>query len=127
MVEELADHLVQDPSTAAVSFLVLHGSRARSDATEASDWDFAYLARPGVDHLALHLAISQALGTDRIDLVDLTSASALLRSRVAEHGLVLIEREPEAFLNFRLAASLFWCDVEAVVRAAHADVLTRLG
>ncbi|MGH3943195.1 MAG: hypothetical protein ACRDTG_32145 [Pseudonocardiaceae bacterium] len=61
-----------------------------------------------------------------ISLVDLAKTSALLRYRTARDGVLLLEREPNTFLEFRLEATRFWCDVEPVVRAAHDDVLGML-
>ncbi len=125
-LDELADRLRGDVATRDVELLVLHGSRARGDATPVSDWDFAFLAGPDLDVIGLTLAITAALGSDLVALVDLATASALLRYRAGRDGIALIERTPEAFLDFRLEATLFWCDVEPVVRAAHHDVLAVL-
>jgi len=74
--------------------LLLHGSRARGDAHEQSDWDFAYLAGRQLDELGLRSALSRALGTDRIDLVDLARAGGLVRYRAARDGKLVIERQP---------------------------------
>lgn len=124
--DELADLLGDDGATREIRLLVVHGSRARGDAAPGSDWDFAYLAAPTLDVLGLTLALTTALGTDDVDLVDLGTASALLRYRCGRDGIAVIEREPEMFLDFRLEATLFWCDVEPVIRAAHRDVLASL-
>lgn len=106
--------------------LVLHGSRARSDAGTHSDWDFAYLAREGTDVAALLTRLTVAVGTDAVDLVDLAGASAVLRFRAARDGVVLFERPVGVFLDFQLDAVQFWCDAGAVIRAAQADVLAVL-
>jgi predicted nucleotidyltransferase len=42
-------------ATRGMTLLVLHGSRARGDAREGSDWDFAYLAGAEMDELALRV------------------------------------------------------------------------
>ena len=68
-----------------------------------------------------------AVGTDAVDLADLTTASALLRFRAARDGVALLERPPGAFLQFRLEAVRFWCDAGPVIRTAQADVLAALG
>jgi len=62
--------------------LLLHGSRARGDAHALSDWDFAYESTAGFDPDALLATLADRLKADRIDLVDLTRAGALLRYRV---------------------------------------------
>ncbi len=125
-LDELVDHLRDHPATTDVRLLVLHGSRARGDAVPESDWDLAYLAEPGLDVFGLNLALTTVLGTDRVDLVDLATASGLLRYRAARDGVVLVERGADAFTGFRLDATLFWCDVEPVVRAAQRRVLAAL-
>lgn len=106
--------------------LVLHGSRARGDDGAHSDWDFAYLADPESDISVVLTNLTVAVGTDAVDLVDLSSASALLRFRAARDGMVLFERPAGAFLDFQLDAVHFWCDAGPVIRAAQADVLAAL-
>ena len=106
--------------------LVLFGSRARTDARPASDWDLGYVASDGLDPDALLLDLVRALGTDRVDLVDLERAGAQIRYRAAAEGRVVHEARPGAFAEFWLAAVGFWCDAEPVLRAGYADVLARL-
>jgi predicted nucleotidyltransferase len=61
----------------------LHGSRARADATEGSDWDIGVLADDPPDLPALSATLTAILGTD---VVDLSRTTALLRYRVARDG-----------------------------------------
>ncbi len=65
--------------------LALLGSQATGTAHEDSDWDLGMLADPGLDLLGLRADLVDRLGTDRVDLVDLTSASAG-RSSVTSTG-----------------------------------------
>lgn len=106
--------------------LLLFGSRARGDAQEGSDWDLGYLAREGFDPDALLLDLVNALGTDRIDLVDLARAGAQVRFRAAGDGRVLHEAEPGLFGKFWIEAVDFWCDVEPLLRDGYGQVLARL-
>lgn len=124
---ELAALLDGDPAAAGVALLVLHGSRARGDAGPDADWDLGVQHDGTTDLAALTTALVVALGTEAVDVVDLTSASALLRFRAARDGVVVLERAPEAFLEFRLAAVRYWCDAGPVIRAAQDDVLAALG
>ena len=128
-LRELAAALDRDPATLGVEVLALHGSRARGDAGPNSDWDFGYLAAPSAatDPVALLARLAALLGTDAVDVVDLGRASALLRYRVARDGRVVLERRPDAFVEFRLEATRFWCDAGPVIRAAQAEVLEELG
>lgn len=103
--------------------LVLLGSRARGTEHAGSDWDLGFLADGPLDPLDLHADVVAVLGTDAVDLVPLASASAVLRRDAAGHGRVLVEGRRGAFADFQVEAVSFWCDVEPVVREAHADVL----
>ena len=106
--------------------LVLHGSRSGGEEHAGSDWDFGYQGEEGLDAAGLHSALSLALGTDDVDLTDLDRASALLRFEAARRGRCVYERVPGAFEAFVLAATLFWCDAESVIRRAHDAVLAGL-
>jgi predicted nucleotidyltransferase len=106
--------------------LVLFGSRARDDGRDTSDWDLGYLAGPGFDPDAFLLALVTALGTERIDLVDLDRAGALLRYRAARDGRPLFEAVAGAFERFSVEAVTFWCDIAPVLEAGYADVLADL-
>ncbi|HEY2223966.1 type VII toxin-antitoxin system MntA family adenylyltransferase antitoxin [Actinomycetospora sp.] len=122
---DLAAALTEHPAAAGLELVVLHGSRARGDAGPTSDWDLGYLGE--ADPAALIAAAARLLETDAVDVVDLARASALLRFRAARDGIALVERSSEAFLQFRLEAVRFWCDVGPVIRAAQDDVLASLG
>lgn len=110
-----------------VLLAVLHGSRARGDGGPASAWDIGVVTDGGVDLAALTADLASALGTDAVDVVDLGRASALLRYRAARDGVALLERAPDAFLEFRIEATRFWCDAGPVIRAAQERVLADLG
>lgn len=106
--------------------LVLFGSRAREDGHATSDWDLGYLAGPDFDADALVLALVTVLRTERIDLVDLARAGALLRYRAARDGRPLFEAVAGAFERFSVEAVTFWCDIAPVLEAGYADVLADL-
>lgn len=105
--------------------LLLFGSRARGDAAETGDWDFGYLADDGFDPMALRATLVRALATDAVDLVDLATASGLLRFRAARDG-ILVSGDPSLVASFRLEAASFWCEAEPVLRSAYDGVLERL-
>ena len=106
--------------------LLLFGSRARADAHERSDWDLGYLAEEGFDPDALLLDLVNALGTERIDLVDLARAGGQVRFRAAGDGRVIHEARPGIFDKFWIEAVDFWCEAEPLLRAGYAQVLARL-
>jgi predicted nucleotidyltransferase len=110
-----------------LALLVLFGSRARGDEWARSDWDFGYLADHGVDPLALMAALAAVVGSERLDVVDLASASGLLRYRAARDGVLIYESTSGRFDSFRFSAARFWFDAEPVLRAGYGAVLDRLG
>lgn len=114
-------------SHAGLKLFVLHGSRARGDARDDSDWDLAYLATSALDVSLLYADLALALTTDGVDLVDLATAGGLIRYRVARDGIVVVESEPGAFDKFWFAAVSFWCDAAPVLRAGYKRILDGLG
>ena len=113
-------------ATPGLELLMLYGSRARGDDTPQSDWDFAYLSEPGMDVVGLLGSLVSALGTDRIDLVDLRRAGGLLRFRAARDGEAVFESQAGAADRFRLEAAQFWCDVAPVLQRGYEDILAGL-
>jgi predicted nucleotidyltransferase len=105
---------------------VLFGSRARGDATAASDWDLAYLADDRLDRDGVLADLVRALESERIDLVDLERAGGLVRFRVAREGVVVCESQPDVFARFWQDAVDFWCDAGPVIRAGYDEVLAEL-
>ena len=106
--------------------LVLHGSRARRDGHPRSDWDLAYEADATFDPDGLLAALADLLKADRIDLVDLDRAGALLRYRAARDAVVIFERDAGVFERFWLQAVDTWCDLGPVLELGYAHVLERL-
>lgn len=105
---------------------VVFGSRARREATAASDWDIAYLADERLDRDRLLTDLVRTLDTERVDLVDLERAGGLVRFRVARDGIAVFESLPDAFARFWLEAVDFWCDAGPLIRAGYDDVLAEL-
>jgi predicted nucleotidyltransferase len=110
----------------ALDLLLLFGSRARGDARGASDWDFAYLSRPGLDFEQLLADLVTATRSSQVDLVDLDRAGGQLRARAARDGVVVFESRPRAFASFAFDAASFWCDAEPVLRRAYEQLLAEV-
>ena len=110
-----------------LTLLVLFGSRARGDAAARADWDFGFLSDKAVDPLTIIAALAEAVGSERVDLVDLAHASGLLRYRAARDGVLVYEANPGIFDRFRFDAARFWFDAEPVLRPAYEAILDRLG
>lgn len=111
----------------ALKLLLLLGSRASGQAHPASDWDLGVLGDAGLDLLGVRADLSELLAIDAVDVVDLRTASAVLRRDAAVAGRVLVERDGGWFADFQIEAVSFWADVEPVVREAHRDVLRAVG
>jgi predicted nucleotidyltransferase len=124
MVPEQA--LAQSARQAGLRLLVLFGSRVLGQVHGQSDWDFGYLAGGTLDEELLRERLMEILGTDLVDLVDLSKASALLRIQVAVGGKPVFEDETGIFQTFQIDAASFWCDVEPVLRAAYRQILDGL-
>lgn len=91
------------PGTIAV---YLFGSRARGDAARESDVDLAVLPPAPLDPVArfeLQERIAAELRAS-VDLVDLRSASTVLRAQVLEHGELLYDGDPRERARFEVAA-----------------------
>jgi hypothetical protein len=71
-------------------------------------------------------AIVEIVGSDRVDVVDLRNASALLRYRAARDGRLVFEARPRLAERFRLDAAEFWCDVAPIVQREYERVLADL-
>jgi predicted nucleotidyltransferase len=113
-------------SRPGLQVLLVFGSRARGDAHAGSDWDIGYLADTGFDAADLLARIVEGVGSDRVDLVNLAHASALLRQRAAQDGRVMFEARPRLAEQFRLDALQFWCEVGPLLRRAYDEVLDGL-
>ena len=112
--------------TPGLRLLLLFGSRAEGRAHAGSDWDFGYLADPGVPIAALHGALIRATNNERVDLVDLAAAGAVLRYRADPPAGPSSRAAAGDAARFWLEAVDFWCDARAW-RPAHERVLQRLG
>lgn len=109
-----------------LEWLVLHGSRSRGGSREGSDWDFAFRATGSLDVAALGNRLAAVVNGD-VDLANVERAGAVLQFNVAREGVVLFERRPGAFDDFRERVSQFWCEAGAVIGEAQAAMLAKLG
>lgn len=97
----------------------LFGSLAEKDSGD--DVDLAVL--PGKENLAdLREKVWDALGTQRLDLVNLRSASPLLRFQVVKNGRLLYKRSEDIENTFELATLREYKDT-AYMRKRQAKIL----
>jgi uncharacterized protein len=121
-----------------LKLLVLFGSRARSDHSSSSDWDFALLFdeelrqqyEPGGGWNCYRswsvLQQVLGLGDDEIDWVDLKSASELLAHAIARDGVVIYESEPELFEKFRQKSLMTPQQLKAIRHEQKSRIATAL-
>jgi predicted nucleotidyltransferase len=122
--ERLVKALAQMPE---VELAVLFGSAARGEGGRRSDLDVAVRLKdrsaPGLPRLQVSLA--RATGRE-VDLVSLDASPPLLRFEIARDGVVLLERTPHAWADFRARAMIDWWDWAPIARRIHAALLARL-
>ncbi len=95
------------------SFVALFGSRVREGKFFKRDFDFAVLAEESLSddkELELINRFSQILKSNDVDVVILNFASPLLQYEVAKESVLLYERTPGSFNNFRNLAIRKWDD-----------------
>lgn len=94
-----------------LKFAFLYGSVARGRAGPLSDVDVGvFHDPPRRDLRRLHPSLTEALGTDRLDLVQLNGAGPLLRQRVLRDGLPILVDDPAALTRFRYLSQLDYLD-----------------
>ncbi|AFY85311.1 type VII toxin-antitoxin system MntA family adenylyltransferase antitoxin [Oscillatoria acuminata] len=109
-----------------LKLLILFGSRARGDFQAQSDWDFAVLSDEKLNenslknnfHLTLETSnfLSELLGisSDKLDIVQLNRAGALISHFVARDGKLVYERETGEFERFCHRALLEKSDLQKI-------------
>ena len=121
-----------------LKLLVLFGSRARGDAYDRSDWDFAYLCDEDARKVAIadrdygllevHNAIEDcfAIGGEYMDVVDVKRCSAMIAHYVARDGLLLYERNLGTFEQFAKQSLMSELKLKALQRSLREKVETSL-
>jgi predicted nucleotidyltransferase len=82
-----------------VTLALLFGSRARGEASEASDVDVALLA-PSADLLDIGARLSQACGLE-VDVISLADPGVPLLDELLRDAVVLYEARPGAYATWR--------------------------
>ena len=111
----------------AVELAVVFGSAARGELARESDVDIAIRALP--DDLPSRAALEATLGRAArraLDLLDLDAAPPLTRFEIARDGVVLLERKPHAWVDFKARAMIDWWDWAPTARAIHRAAMERL-
>lgn len=122
----LRQRLVDRPE---VRLAVLFGSVASGREHPASDIDLGVDLAPAApaSPVLQKLKVDLARATGRlVHLVDLRKAPPLLRFEIAREGVVLVERKPYAWADFKARAMLDWWDWAPYARRIHAAAARRL-
>jgi len=110
-----------------VRLAVLFGSHARGRAGRRSDVDLLLDLEPDTD--ATRRRVGGALGQavrGELDLVHASDAKPLLRFEIARDGVLILERKPGDWTDFKTQAMLDWWDWAPYARRIHAAAVRRL-
>lgn len=109
----------------SVELAVLFGSGARSELRPTSDLDVGVLGMPVNRLAALQVTLERA--TERtVDLIALETAPPLLRFEIARDGVVLVERTPHLWSDFKEHAMIDWWDWAPTARVFQEAAVARL-
>jgi predicted nucleotidyltransferase len=103
------------------------GSVARGQAHTRSDVDLAVVLEPDTAEQRLDVAAALERGAGRpLDLIHLDAAPPLLRFEIARDGILLLERHPHEWADFRTRAMLDWWDWAPLSRMIGDAAIRRL-
>jgi len=110
-----------------VRLAVAFGSAVDGTARPDSDLDLGVSLADGHGEVLAVLAveIERAIGRP-VDLVSLDDAPPLLRFEIARDGLLLVERVPQAWTDFRARAMIDWWDWAPTARMMHSVMAERV-
>jgi predicted nucleotidyltransferase len=124
LVDRLIDVISKEP---AVRLAVLFGSTARGETGRRSDVDVAI--RLGSEDQATRVRIEAALGIAAgraLDWIEMDEASPLARFEIARDGVLLVERDPHAWAEFRARAMIDWWDWAPTQRKIDRAAMDRI-
>ena len=90
--------------------VLLFGSLTSGRRHEQSDIDLGFLFDGPVDILDVTNRVNRLLGSDNVDVVNLRRASPLLKFAASRKGIILYERDPGLFSQFRSLAYRMYVD-----------------
>jgi predicted nucleotidyltransferase len=95
-----------------IRLLVVFGSATDDEVEEPQDLDLAVLLEPGRDIVSVVAAMMSWLGSDAIDVLDLSRADVVARYEALAGGDLLYEQEPGTFDELEIAAVLRMADTK---------------
>jgi predicted nucleotidyltransferase len=112
---------------APVRLAAVFGSTARGEARGGSDVDLALILEPDSprNRREVEAELARAAGRE-VDFVYLESAPPLLRFEIARDGVLLLERRPHDWSDFRARAMIDWWDWAPTARLIETELIRRL-
>jgi len=95
-----------------LKLVLLFGSLASGKVHKHSDIDLGFLYENPINIIDLSNKVIQLLHTDRVDVVDLKTASPLLKYSAAKNGNVLYEKKDGMFQEFLSLAFRMYVDTK---------------
>lgn len=128
-IGKIKDRLAPLFNEEGLQLILLFGSVASGKEYRESDIDLGFLFDKPVDILALTNRVIQLLRTDRVDVVDLSRASPLLKYSAIRTGKALFERAPGLFNIFQSLTFRIYIDTiklrDAQEKAIHNFLVER--
>ena len=109
----------------SVVLAVLFGSGARNELRPTSDLDVGVLGTVAGRLAALQVTLERATRRT-VDLIALDTAPPLLRFEIARDGIVLVERTPHLWSDFKMHAMIDWWDWAPTARLFQQAAVARL-
>jgi len=118
----LATALSSEPD---VRLAAVFGSVTKGGLHRHSDIDIAVMGVPGPRLPGLAVALGR-IARREVDIVALETASPLLRFEIARDGVVLLERTPHLWADFKARAMVDWWDWAPLARRFGSAAMARL-
>jgi len=126
-IEEIKDSLTPLFNEESLRLVLLFGSVALGKECQESDIDLGFLFDKPIDILGLTNRVIRLLRTDRVDVIDLSRASPLLKYSAIRQGKVLFEQTPGLFNIFQSLTFRIYIDTKKLRDAQEKAIHNFLG
>jgi predicted nucleotidyltransferase len=111
-IEQIKGKLAPLFDEEGLQLVLLFGSVASGKEYRESDIDLGFLFNKPIDILDLTNRVIRLLRTDRVDVIDLSRASPLLKYSAIRHGKLLFEQTPGLFNIFQSLTFRIYVDTK---------------
>jgi len=101
-----------------LSMIVLFGSQVSGKTHPQSDFDFAFLSEKRMSLIGIARMQSvfiRKLKLKNLEMVDLKTAPPLLLKKVADESILLYEKEPSLFADFKIYAYKYFMEAKKLL------------